>query len=206
MKTSPLVEPGCLVFDIGANTGYISDQWTEAGAGKIVAVEPCFKIFDELRKRTNIIPIHSAVWSCGAVIPISYCPTQPGLSTVDPERWGPLFPGHTYEGIEYVPAITMNDLKDVFGMPHLVKVDVEGSEAKVITAMRFKPAVLMFEYHVTYLNESLEILNHLIRLGFTKARHLDGELDIFTVPSTPIVEFIEFWKTGKHSLGNVTAM
>jgi len=193
------------VFDIGANTGYMTELWISAGAGKIVCVEPCLRNFTELVKRPGLIPIHAAAWSREKIIPISFCNNQPGLSTCDPKRWGPLFPEARYDLPEYVPAITLNLLVETFGMPYFVKVDVEGSERDVILAMNFKPEYMIFEYHRDYTSECVDILLHLHKLGFTKAAGLDGELNIDLVPNIPILDFIARWKRGGFGLGNITA-
>ena len=200
-----IIKPGSLVFDIGANTGYMTELWISAGAGQMVCVEPCLKNFIELVKRPGLTPIHAAAWSREKIIPISFCPNQPGLSTCDPKRWGPLFPFAKYDAPEYVPAVTLNSMSETFGIPYFVKVDVEGSEREVILAMTFKPAYLIFEYHKNYLNECVDILVHLHSLGFTKAAGLDGELNIDLVPNIPIKDFIEQWKRGGFGLGNITA-
>lgn len=200
-----IIEPGCLVFDIGANIGYMTELWLSAGAGDMVCVEPCLKNFVELSKRTGLTPIHAAVWSCEKIMPISFCNNQPGLSTCDPRRWGSLFPEAKYDPPEYVPAITLNALASFFGVPYFVKVDVEGSERDVIMAMKFKPNYLIFEYHKDYQDECHDILVHLHDLGFTKVAALDGELNIDLVPNIPILEFVKRWKRGGFGLGNITA-
>jgi FkbM family methyltransferase len=199
-----IIEPGSLVFDIGANTGYMTELWISAGAGQMVCVEPCLKNFIELSKRPGLTPIHAAAWSHEKIIPISFCNNQPGLSTCDPGRWGPLFPEARYDPPEYVPAITLNSLANLFGVPYFVKVDVEGSERDVIMAMKFKPNYLIFEYHKDYRDECHDILIHLHNLGFTKAVGLDGELNIDLVPNIPILEFAQRWKRGGFGLGNIT--
>lgn len=203
---TPIINPGSLVFDIGANTGYIAHQFQMAGAGQVVCVEPCLKNFTVLAQRPGITPIHAAAWSCPTILPVSYCNTQSGLSSCAPAQWGKLFPEARYDQPEFVPTVTLDQLKATFGLPHLVKVDVEGAEEQVITAMTFKPAVIIFEYHVSKLLESTRILGHLENLGFTKVIHLDGELDIRLVPTTPIHDFIAQWPHRPHFLGNITAM
>lgn len=202
---SILIEPGSLVFDIGANTGYMTELWKHAGAGTIVCVEPCWRNFYELLKRPGIVPIHAAAWSSPSIIPISYCSNQSGLSTHDPSRWGRLFPGAKYDPEEYVPCVTLNQLATVFGIPHFVKVDVEGSELDVVSSMTFKPKFLIFEYQRDYLVESIKILEYIRKLGFTKVAHLDGELNIDLEPIHPIDQFIDLWSHGRHHLGNITA-
>lgn len=199
-----IIKPGCLVFDIGANTGYMTALWKSAGAGTIVCVEACLENFVHLAQVPNLIPIHAAAWNTNTILPISFCPNGTGLSTCDPERWGALWPEAKYNPPQYVPTITLDELADKFGIPYFVKVDVEGAELPVISAMTFKPNYLIFEYHKNYLKEAIAVLVRLQELGFKWAAHADGELNIDLVPNVPIERFIEFWRRGSHGLGNIT--
>lgn len=202
--TTELIKPGCLVFDIGAHVGGIAKLFLEAGAGKVICVEPCFRIFNELVKVPGIIPIHAAVWSHTKLIGINFCQNEAGHSTCDTEHWKSVFPDDVYDPPEWVTTTTVNDLSNFFGIPSVIKIDTEGSEKTIITSLNYRPDFLIFEYHVKLRSESMSCLLALRDLGFTKATNLDGELDICRVPSVPIDQFIEEWKTKDHGLGNIT--
>lgn len=188
MTTSPFLPSGSLVFDIGANKGFISQQFLEAGAQSVVAVEACHEIYQDLYKVPGIVPIHAAAWNKHTVIPVSYCPQDNGdWSSCVPDKWISAVPDARFNPPQWVPTVTLDGLISIFGIPHLIKLDVEGTELKVLTGLSTKVSCIMFEFNRAFPLDALAILAFLrSAMGYEKACFACANLDLQTVPTLPI--------------------
>ena len=163
-----------LVFDIGANHGEWSIQNLHAGlAKKIIAVEASPITFEHLYNRTHGNPsievINSAVSSKKGVISF-YNAQNHTLSTTNKE-WltSPTsrFCGTPFEEIT-VPTIAIDKMIEVYGMPDLVKIDVEGGEYDAVLSLTQKVPLLCFEWASETNAITFQCVEYLLTLGFTK--------------------------------------
>lgn len=158
--------PGSLAFDIGANHGHHTHILVSLGC-QVVAVECNPELANQIGgRRDQVLVFCSAV---GAEIgeATMYLNEADALGTLS-ER----FAHDTEETLGYktvdtvtVPVTTLNDLRERFGTPYYVKIDVEGYEAEVLKGMSFAPHALGFEFHGTMLDTLGECLDRLDSLN-----------------------------------------
>lgn len=203
-----IIKSGSLVFDIGANIGTVSQQFIEAGAGKVIAVEPCLEnyraIVDRSRVDGRIVPIHAACWFEPKIIGAYYAANQPGWSSVQPNKWLEAYPNAQWDPVQYVTAVTLSQLTMEFGVPHLIKIDVEGSELQVLKGLRHKTPYLMFEFHHKFMADAVKCLQLCQRYGYHRAHYVRDNIDLGTEPTTSINEFIPRWQLDAPEWGNIT--
>ena len=135
------VEPGNIVWDIGANVGAFSfaAAWKAGSSGSVLAVEPDVFLANILYKtielgnkngRADVEVLSAAVSGSNDIIGLNisgkgraanYIETACGsrqVGTVIRKNW--------------VVQVMMDDLMHKFGMPDFIKIDVEGAELGVI--------------------------------------------------------------------------
>lgn len=165
-----------LIFDIGANIGNYSIS--NNIDNKIIAVEASPITFELLKNNVanykNITPINFAVSSFtdSSYITFYHCSAANTISTLD-KNWltSPESRFYNYRDTIQeivVKTISIDELIDIYGMPDLIKVDVEGAEYHVIKSLTKKINILCFEWASEWKNDILNTLEHLTSLGYTK--------------------------------------
>lgn len=154
---SQFVEPGDLVFDIGAAEGYHTAVFADLGA-RVVAVEPQPGFADRLRRRAAADPAITVVEAgAGAEpgsIPMSISLGDPEISTFDPAKWSSgRYRGRSWERVVTVAIVTLDQLVRLHGRPAYVKIDVEGWEAPVLEGLGLAPRALSFEFAGEFLDD-----------------------------------------------------
>jgi|GEM_PF-3544458 len=116
-------KPDSVFFDIGANVGYYSLLATRfVTDGRIVAVEPHPAIHAALARNLS----HAPAERCTTVHAAIVGDATPTTSIVfDPQESGA---SHVAEGGLEVDAVTIDALSERFGLPDVVKMDIEGLE------------------------------------------------------------------------------
>src|SRR5258705_575195 len=145
------VEPGDVWFDIGANIGTFAALVTHRG-GRVVAFEPEEDNFALLNKNAPGSPIIRAAVIGGVDSEIRFYKT----SNVDGHT---IIAGRTRKEIR-VPAVNINDMLRKY-KPNKLKLDCEGSEVDIITAMDWSifPIVgLAMEFHHSKLRDKSQVL------------------------------------------------
>ena len=163
-----------MFFDIGANIG----KWTIANinaTNKIIAIEasPCtfenLKI--HLKNQPNVEILNYAICDNNSEpTQFHHCTDADTLSTLN-SKWltsnDSRFYNYRYNTIT-VNTLTIDKLIENYGMPDLIKIDVEGGEYECIKSLTQKSPVLCFEW-ASELNEiSTQSLDHLYSIGFTQ--------------------------------------
>jgi FkbM family methyltransferase len=124
---------GDLVFDIGAYCGVSTFHFAKRAA-MVVAIEPDPKNFAALERNvanhnlSNVVCINKAVSAHGGSVSFD-CEGALG-SGIAKYHSGERISGSRRE----VPATTLADLVSEFGIPSLVKMDIEGAEVEVLGA------------------------------------------------------------------------
>jgi FkbM family methyltransferase len=167
-----------LVFDIGANRGDKTAAFLSLGA-HVVAVEPNAACADYMK--TNF---HAAVANGHLEIECVAIASEGGeLNFTVFDSTSAMTSGST-QFVKYAKtlgctevrairakAITLDDLVARHGLPHFVKIDVEGMDADVLRGLARRPKFLSFEYHTAkpLWENTCQSFQQVIRLGFKEA-------------------------------------
>jgi FkbM family methyltransferase len=168
-----------LLFDIGANIG----KWSLANVStntSILAVEASRNTYETLVQNTkgkNITCVNYAVSDSLNDTVTFYESAFDTLSTLD-KRWledprsrfGINSPYNNYSAHRevIVNSITLDKLVETYGVPDLLKIDVEGAENKVIRSLSKKTGLLCFEWASEWCPETFEAVDHLESLGYDR--------------------------------------
>jgi FkbM family methyltransferase len=140
------VRPGAAIIDVGANMGFFTSRfgrWVSEG-GRVIAIEPEKTNFDRLRRNVARRGLEADVDLFQAVAADATGELQLDIN--------PHHPGDHRIGDAGVPvkAITIDSLLEARGWPEigLIKIDVQGAEARVLagardTIERFHPALFV---------------------------------------------------------------
>lgn len=162
-----------LCFDIGANRG----DFTLAALGKgyrVVAIEAAPKVFKELAcnfiYNPNVTPLRFAVSGSDYARVEFYEAQEDGLSTLNPD-WltneSMPYAGKPYRTIA-ATTITLDTLADLYGVPDLIKIDVEGAEWSVFKGLSSKMGTIAFEWTLETLEDHQLQLEYLLHGGYTE--------------------------------------
>lgn len=162
-----------LCFDIGANVGHWSLQNINK-YDKIIAVEACEDTFNKLvqiidNNKDIIIPLNYAVCdSTEETIKFYSCESHV-LSTLN-EKW--LKGGESRFNVNYTETIcktiSIDKLVELYGIPELIKIDVETAEYECLKSMKKKYNTVCFEWASEFLDIVFNCLNYLYKLGYRK--------------------------------------
>ena len=172
-----------MFFDIGANVGL----WAKANikfTDKIIAVEASPITFRRLGQNvtnSNIVCINFAACNNGGKDITFYQGDADTLSTVN-EDWF-LNPESRFHNHPHFPiickTITLDALISEFGVPDLIKIDVEAGEYECITSLTQKVNLLCFEWASELNTITFKCLDYLLTLGFTEFYLQNGDTYTF---------------------------
>ena len=159
-----------ICFDIGANVG----AWALKNVDlydKIISVEAdestFIKIKNNVTNNNKIVPINYAVCDSSEEYIKFYKCDSDVLSTLNKD-W--LDGGKSRFHLNYTEilckTISIDKLIDLYGMPELIKIDVEQGEFDCIKSLTKKVKQLCFEWASEFFDISLNCLNYLYKLGF----------------------------------------
>lgn len=162
-----------LCFDIGANRGDFTAAALEKGYG-VVAVEAAPKVFSELVANfiyePRVIPLKFAVSGSDYQRIEFYEAEEDGLSTLNLE-WltdkSLPYAGKPYRTVA-ATTITLDTLALKYGVPDLIKIDVEGAEWSVFKGLSSKMGTIAFEWTLATMQEHIEQLKYLLHGGYTE--------------------------------------
>jgi FkbM family methyltransferase len=159
-----------MFFDIGSNIG----KWALANVNncdKIISVEASPITFNNLInncKNDKIILLNYAVCNNNGKDITFYHATCDTLSTINKE-WltSPTSRFHDYQYREITcKTIGIDDLIQKYGVPDLIKIDVEGGEYECVASLTQKVNLLCFEWASETNDITFKSIDHLFNLGF----------------------------------------
>jgi FkbM family methyltransferase len=164
------VNPGDLVFDIGANIGGRVKVFLHLGC-RVIAVEPqafCTAVLHRAfgdRITTMNCAISNSVGSADF-----YVGDEHVLSSMS-EEWmrrtveSGRFAGHRWQPARTIQTTTLDVLCNDFGPPTFVKIDVEGHEESVLGGLSIPIRLVSFEFASEALGSTFACLDRLEQIG-----------------------------------------
>jgi len=148
------VRRGDIVLDCGANVGVFTRKALEAGARKVIAIEPAPENLECLRRNfageiaTGMVMIvPKGVWNKDDVMTLHVDPANSAADSFIINRKGSV-------GIIKVPLTTIDRLVDDLALERVdfIKMDIEGAEPNALTGAlqtikRWKPRISVSVYH-----------------------------------------------------------
>lgn len=188
----PLLRPGQVVVDVGANLGLLTLAFARAvgPAGRVLAVEPAEETFGALERQVRIndlkhvTAIHAALADKPGAMRL-YHHADPGRNS--------LVAGASDDG-EEVPVTTLDALlaEHGIGRVDVLKIDVEGAEPLVLAGaaktLGHRP-VVVFEIHSQAANRTADphaAWTALAALGYGFRVVTEGGLSPVTSPPTTV--------------------
>jgi len=165
-----------LIFDIGANRGKYSEVYAINSNNTIISIEASPKMYTILKnnmsKYPNVKTLEYAVSNTDSEYITFFDCESDTLSTLD-INWltsnESRFGNHhgRFNPIQ-VKTISVDKLIEIYGLPDMLKIDVEGAEECVIKSLSKKVPVLLFEWAAEWKDSLKLAIDHLTNLGFSQ--------------------------------------
>jgi FkbM family methyltransferase len=165
------IEPGDLVFDLGANVGERTETFRRLGA-RVIAVDPQPSSIAALEARFSDHPLVTVVGKGVASAPGTYTlrvDENTTLSTMSPEwieavKESGRFEAEWRESVE-VEGTTLDALIEEFGLPQFCKIDVEGYEPEVLAGLTQPLPSASFEFAAEAIERVIPCVERFASLG-----------------------------------------
>lgn len=178
------IEPGDLVFDIGAHLGDRTAAFHGLGA-RVVALEPQPALFTWLERlvgaRQGVTLLSCAAGAEPGEAELAVSEATPTVSTLA-QAWrqgigerNPGFRKVRWEGRLRVSVTTLDALINDHGLPRFCKIDVEGFEAEVLAGLTRPIAGLSIEFVAGALDVADRCVARLTELGEYRFNVIAGE-------------------------------
>jgi FkbM family methyltransferase len=165
-----------LIFDIGANIGMYTRIFAANTSNTLISVEASPNTYKVLKENvaqfSNVTPLEFAVSNTKDSHVTFFDCHSSVLSTLDinwltsnESRFGDN--SGNFNAIK-VKAITLDKLIEVYGIPDMLKIDVEGAEEQVIKSLSKKVPILLFEWAAEWKGSLKNAVVYLTTLGFSR--------------------------------------
>lgn len=182
------IEPGALVFDIGAHVGDRVASFRRLGA-RVVAVEPqplLFSALHHVHGRDPLVEIVDRAVGTDAGIRELYVNTaNPTVSTLSEDFIHQAEGARGWEGQVWddrmpIEIVTLDGLIARYGVPSFVKIDVEGFEDAVLRGLSQPVKALSFEFTTIARDVAMGCFDRLLALGAYRYNWSLGETQKLT--------------------------
>jgi FkbM family methyltransferase len=159
-----------MIFDIGANSGSYSKEYTKNGF-KVIAVEPqkqlCNRITEE---QPDTIVINALVGRSPEPLDFFICNADTlSTSSIDWMTKGRFANQYSWQYAGKIPCISLDQLIQKYGIPFYIKIDVEGSEVDVLSSLTKKAdCLLSFEWVEEFKQNAMDAIDYLKSIGYTQ--------------------------------------
>jgi FkbM family methyltransferase len=195
------VQPGDLVFDIGAHVGGRTAAFRRLGA-RVVAVEPqpaLVRTLKLLYGRDRAVAIESvAVGRNAGMVEFKLNIDNPTVSTASgafrtAADGAPGWEGQAWTTTIRIPVITLDALVSRHGVPRFIKLDVEGSEAEALAGLTRPSAALSFEFTTIQRGVAAACIERCAQLGYAHYNAVLGEREALVHHDWVSAEEIAAW-------------
>jgi FkbM family methyltransferase len=213
----PFMQPGDLVFDVGAHVGDRVRAFRRLGA-RVVAVEPQPALVTTLRllygRDDKVVIEPLAVGNSETSVALHLNVANPTISTVSNDfvaaaMAAPGWQGQRWTQETRVGMTTLDTLIARHGVPAFIKIDVEGFEAQALAGLSQPVRALSFEFTTIQRDVALDALARCAALGFTRFNAALGESQSFSHPNGVDAQAMAGWLTElpiEANSGDVYAM
>jgi FkbM family methyltransferase len=177
------VQPGDLVFDVGAHVGDRIATFRRLRA-KVVAVEPQPALVTTLKmlygRKRNVAIEAKAVGRNAGTIAMKINVDNPTVSTVseafiDAARGAAGWDEQIWESSVDVPMTTLDALIAAHGRPAFIKIDVEGFEEEALAGLTQAVKALSFEFTTIQRGLARACVERCVALGYSRFNAALGE-------------------------------
>jgi FkbM family methyltransferase len=177
------VQPGDLVFDVGAHVGDRIATFRRLKA-RVVAVEPQPALVTTLKllygRKRNVTIEPKAVGRSAGTIEMKINVDNPTVSTVseafiDAARGAAGWEEQIWEESVDVPVTTLDALIAAHGKPAFIKIDVEGFEEEALAGLTQPVKALSFEFTTIQREVARACIERCVALGYTRFNAALGE-------------------------------
>jgi len=177
------IEPGDLVFDVGAHVGDRVAAFRRLGA-RVVAVEPqpaLVKTLKLLYGRDRAVAIEPVAVGRGeGTVELRLNIDNPTVSTasdafVRAADGAPGWQGQAWTRTIRVAITTLDALIARHGLPTFIKIDVEGFEAEALAGLTRPPRALSFEFTTIQREVGIASIECCAALGYARYNAMLGE-------------------------------
>ena len=178
-----------LIFDIGANLGvYTQELLNKYSDATVILIEANPKLVPALIQKfisnPNVKIYHHVVSEkSGETIDFYLNNAVHTVSTAS-QNWikNSRFSDMKWDEVIKVDSITVDEMVDAFGIPDIIKIDVEGYELSVIKGITKKYKLIQFEYAEEELDGIRESLKWLISLGYDQISFKETDNNHSVIP------------------------
>lgn len=157
-----------MIFDVGMFNGQDTGYYLELGF-RVVSVEanPVYvsraltKFAGEIASG-QLTVVHGAMCERHGTVTLHVSGDEPGSSSILPDWVSPLNPVGTYD----VQGVLYDDLVSKHGIPHFMKVDIEGADRFCVLAITRATAPKFLSFEIG--RDFDELFDHLVSIGFTQ--------------------------------------
>jgi len=155
-----------MVFDAGAHTGEEIPSWIRHGYDKIVAIEPLADLCEKISKQyPDVIVVNAALWKNDGKHEM-YFGGYTSLATLQKQRTkSGRFKNYGWGNTQIVETITLDTLIERYGVPELIKMDIEGAELEALQGLSVPVDNVSFEYVSEEIERALQCCEQLCKLG-----------------------------------------
>lgn len=168
---SEFIDPGCLVFDIGAHIGD-KTQLYRACEAQVICLEPQPACCEHLKERFKNDPLVTIIPKGVAAKPgtlqLSICSQATTISTFS-SRWreeSRFANNYRWDRVIEVEVTTLDHLIEIYGCPQFCKIDVENYEYEVLLGLHSPIPYLSFEAAYEVLDYTTLCIEYLETLGY----------------------------------------